>query len=106
MRLFTRLQKLSSDFDKNEWRLLSLESSYVRDRIVAAFPGVEDDAGGGRRRVMSDEAKAYPRSYRCLALVMLKRGLKPRRDLPHEDDSESIERIVNRNRAFLHGGEA
>lgn len=32
MRLFTRLQKLS---DPSEWRLLSLESSYVRDRLVS-----------------------------------------------------------------------
>lgn len=99
MRLFNRLQKLS---DSNEWRLLSLESSYVRDRLVAAFSGAE--AGG--QLVISDEAQAYPKSYRHLAMVMLNRGLKPRPDLPHEDYPESIRRIVDRNRAFLHIAEA
>ena len=99
MRLFTRLQKLS---DSDEWRLLSLESSYVRDRLVTAFPG----AHSGVQLVISDEAQAYPKSYRHLAFVMLNRGLKPRPDLPHEDDPESVRGIVERNRAFLHIAEA
>ena len=99
MRLFTRLQKLS---DSNEWRLLSLESSYVRDRLVTAFPS----ADAGVRLGMTDEAQGFPKSYRHLALVMLNRGLKPRRDLPHEDDPESVRRRVDRNRAFLHSAEA
>lgn len=99
MRLFTRLQKLS---DLNEWRLLSLESSYMRDRLVTAFPGAE--AGG--QLVISDEAQAYPKSYRHLAMVMMNRGLKPRPDLPHEDSPDSIRRIVDRNRAFLQIAEA
>ena len=99
MRLFTRLQKLS---DSNEWRLLSLESSYVRDRLVTASPGA--DAGG--KLGMSEEAQGYPKSYRHLALVMLNRGLKPRPNLPHEDYPESIKQILDRNRAFLHVAEA
>ena len=99
MRLFTRLQKLS---DSNEWRLLSLESSYVRDRLVSAFP----NADAGVQLAMADKARAYPKSYRHLALVMLNRGLKPRPDLPHEDDPDSLRRIVDRNRTFLHIAEA
>lgn len=99
MRLFTRLQKLS---DSNEWRLLNLESSYVRDRLVTVFPGAETSG----QLVISDEAQAYPKCYRHLAMIMLNRGLKPRPDLPHEDYPESIRRIVDRNRAFLHIAEA
>ena len=99
MRLFTRLQKLS---DTNEWRLLSLESSYVRDRLVTASPSADK----GVQLIMTNEAQVYPKSYRHLALVMLNRGLKPRPDLPHEDCPESIRRIVGRNRAFLHIAEA
>ena len=99
MRLFTRLQKLS---DSNEWRLLSLESSYVRDRLVTAFPNVD----AGVQLAKTQEAQLYPKSYRCLALVMLNRGLNPRPDLPHEDDPESVRRILDRNQAFLHIGEA
>ena len=68
MRLFTRLQKLS---DSNEWRLLSLESSYVRDRLITGFPTVH-----AVQLAKIDGAQAYRKSYRCLALVMLNRGLK------------------------------
>ena len=95
MRLFTRLEKLPGS---NEWRLLSLESSYVRDRLITAFPG----ADAGMQLGMINEAQAYPKSYRNLALVMLNRGLKPRPDLPHEDDPESIWQILDRIRAFIH----
>ncbi len=99
MRLFTRLQKLS---DPAEWRLLSVESSYVRDRLVTAFPSSDANLP----LVMTDEAQAYPKSYRHLALVMLTRGLKPRPNLPNEDSPESVKRILDRNRAFLDSAEA
>lgn len=99
MRLFTRLQKLSNP---SEWRLLSVESSYVRDRLVTAFPS--SDASSPL--VMINEVQAYPKSYRHLALVMLNRGLKPRPDLPHEGSPESVRRISDRNRAFLDSAEA
>ena len=94
MRLFTRLQKLP---ELGEWRLLSVESSYVRDRLVTAFPC----SGTSSPLVMTDEVLAYPKCYRNLAFVMLHRGLKPRPDLPNEDDPESVRRIQDRNRAFL-----
>ena len=99
MRLFTRLQKLP---EFNEWRLLSLESSYVRDRLVTTFPS----AGAGVPLSISDEVRAYPKGYRNLALVMLSRGLKVRADLPHEDCPESVRGISDRNHAFLHIAEA
>lgn len=99
MRLFSRLQKLS---DPSEWRLLSVESSYVRDRLVTAFPS--SDASSPL--VMTNEVQLYPKSYRHLALVMLNRGLKPRPNLPHEDSPESVRRISDRNRAFLNSAEA
>ncbi|RMZ92212.1 hypothetical protein DV736_g510, partial [Chaetothyriales sp. CBS 134916] len=96
MRLFTRLQKSA---DVGDWRLLSLESSYVRDRLVIAFPG----SGLGSPLAMTNEVQAYPKSYRNLAFVMLNRGLKPRLNLPHEDSPESVRRILEQNRAFLDG---
>lgn len=99
MRLFTRLQKLS---DPDEWRLLSVESSYVRDRLVTAFPSSDTSLP----LIMTNEVQAYPKSYRHLALVMLNRGLKPRPNLPHEDSPESVRRISDRNRAFLDNAEA
>ena len=108
MRLYTRLQKIS---DLGEWRLLSLESSYVRNRLVTAFPG--SDASNDNPScpessplVITNEVLAYPKSYRCLALVMLKRGLKPRPYLPHEESPESVRRITDRNCAFLENAEA
>lgn len=101
MRLFTRLEKLP---ELGEWRLLSLESSYVRDRLVTAFPCSDDAASSPL--VMTDEVLKYPKSYRNLALVMLQRGLKPRPDLPNEDDPESIRSVADRNRAFLNSAEA
>ena len=99
MRLFTRLQKISNP---SEWRLLSVESSYVRGRLVTAFPS--SDASSPL--VMTDEVQAYPNRYRHLALVMLNRGLKPQPDLPHEDSPESVRRISDQNRAFLDSAEA
>lgn len=97
MRLFSRLRKLP---DINEWRLLSLESSYVRDRLVPAFPAV----GGGAALPQIAEVQTHPKGYRSLALVMMQRGLRPRSDLPHEDLPESVKRIKDHNRAYLEGG--
>ncbi|KAF1969101.1 hypothetical protein BU23DRAFT_653745 [Bimuria novae-zelandiae CBS 107.79] len=96
MRLASRLEKIT---DNGPWRMLSLESTYVRDRLVTAFPGPTTNPP----LVMSSEMLEYPKGYRHLAMVMLTRGLKPRTDLPHEDDQEGIQRIFDRNRAFLEG---
>lgn len=93
MRLATRLEKS----DAGQWRMLSLESIYVRDRLISAFPG----SGAASPLVMTDELQAYPKSYRNLALVMLNRGIRPRPDLPNEDNPESVRRVLDRNRAFL-----
>ena len=98
MRLATRLEKPS---DSSQWRMLSLESIYVRDRLVSAFPG----SNAASPLIMTDDVLAYPKSYRHLALVMLHRGLKPRPDLPHEDDQESVRQVLDRNRAFLDGAD-
>lgn len=96
MRLLTRLEKF-----QDEWRMLSLESIYVRDRLVTAFPG-----SGPGTLTMSDEVRAYPKAYRHLALVMRYRGLSPRTDLPHEDDQHGVRQLLDRNRAFLDAAEA
>lgn len=96
MRLATRLEK---SLDSNQWHILSLEAIYVRDRLISAFPGF----GAASQLTMTQEVQAYPKSYRHLAFVMLNRGLKPRPDLPHEDDQESVRRVLDRNRAFLDG---
>ncbi|KFY34490.1 hypothetical protein V494_06725 [Pseudogymnoascus sp. VKM F-4513 (FW-928)] len=97
MRLLTRLEKLP---ESGQWRMLSLESIYVRDRIVTAFPGE-----GPGTLVMSEEVKAYPKGYRHLALVMRYRGLNPKVDLPHEDDQEGVKKLLDQNRAFLENAE-
>lgn len=96
MRLLTRLEKLSS----GQWRMLSLESIYVRDRLVPAIPG-----SGTSMLATSEEVQTFPKAYRCLALVMRFRGLKPRPDLPHEDDQKGVRLLLDRNRAFLEGAE-
>jgi len=97
MRLLTRLEKLS---ESGQWRMLSLESIYIRDRLVTAFPG-----SGPGMLTMSEEVQAYPKGYRHLALVMRCRGLKPQPDLPHEDDQPGVRQLLDRNRAFLEGAE-
>lgn len=70
--------------------------------VVTTFPSSDASLS----LVMTDEAQEYPKSYRHLALVMLTRGLKPRRNLPHEDSPESVRRISDQNRAFLDSAEA
>ncbi|KFY97325.1 hypothetical protein V500_02115 [Pseudogymnoascus sp. VKM F-4518 (FW-2643)] len=97
MRLLTRLEKLS---ESGQWHMLSLESIYIRDRIVTAFPG-----SGPSTLVMNEEVQAYPKAYRHLALVMQYRGLKPQPNLPHEDDQQGVRQLLDRNRAFLEGAE-
>ncbi|KAL9083799.1 MAG: hypothetical protein Q9165_008358 [Trypethelium subeluteriae] len=98
MRLATRLEKSP---DLGQWHMLSLEALYVRDRLVTSFPRPID----ALPLLMTDEIQAYPKSYRHLALVMLSRGLRPRPGLPHEDNQESIRRVLDRNRAYLDGVE-
>lgn len=109
MRLATRLEKLESlqsDSDASKWHILSLEAIYVRDRIITAFPGSPGAAlSSDLPLMMTEKVQNYPKSYRHLALVMLNRGLKPRTDLPHEDDQESIRRVLQRNRTYLDGTE-
>ena len=101
MRLFTRLQRLSDP--PHEWRIVRLESAYVRDRLVTAFPSFVDPA---LLPAMTDEMiEAYPKAYRYLALVMSLRGLKPRRDLPHEGAPASVKRLADQNRAFLNNND-
>ena len=54
----------------------------MRDRIVTAFPAPDNASP----LTISDDAIEYSKSYRYLAFIMLDGGLKPRLDLPHEDD--------------------
>ncbi|BCS17807.1 uncharacterized protein APUU_10635S [Aspergillus puulaauensis] len=93
MRLLHRLRKVSG---LDSWRIVRLEAIYVRDRLVCAFPGLD-----ASRLAMPGEILVYPRPYRCMAFVMLNRGLKPRVDLPNEEDQESVRRVLNANVAFL-----
>lgn len=99
MRLCSRLEKVAGDGHfPDRWCLLSLESVYVRDRLVTASPGLTGSL------VMTDEIRdSYPKGYRHLALVMKQRGLKPRLNLPHEDDQEGVRELLQRNETFLHG---
>lgn len=93
MRLLHRLRKLSG---LDSWRIVRLEAIYARDRLVCAFPGLDSS-----RLAMPEEINQYPRPYRCMAFVMLNRGLKPRVDLPNEEDQESVRRVLDANAAFL-----
>lgn len=96
MRLATRLERES---DAGQWRILSLEAIYVRDRLVSVFPGLFADSTLPK----IEEVQQYPKSYRNMALVMRSRGLNPRPGLPHEDDQQSVRQVLDRNRAFLIG---
>ncbi|KAL4899886.1 hypothetical protein BDW74DRAFT_105827 [Aspergillus multicolor] len=108
LRLVARLQKLS-DTDTNTaketakhagWRIVRLEAIYVRDRLVSCFPGT-----AATPLAMPDEVRAYPRPYRHMAFVMINRGLAPRVDLPHEEDQDSVRRVLEGNAAFLEGAD-
>ncbi|KAG5927467.1 hypothetical protein E4U42_002218 [Claviceps africana] len=94
MRLLNRLEKSET----GKWHILSLESIYVRDRLVTATPGARNTL----RPDLVREAEEFPGPYRRLALVMLHRGMKPRRDLPHEGDQRGVRRILEANQAFLY----
>ncbi|KAL4752253.1 hypothetical protein BDW72DRAFT_192198 [Aspergillus terricola var. indicus] len=96
MRLLSRLQRLS---DAGPWRIVRLEAIYVRDRLVCSFPGRDAAAP----LVLPERALAYPTPYRCMAFVMLHRGLEPRVDLPNEDDQDSVRRVLEGNAAYLSG---
>ncbi|KAG8528339.1 uncharacterized protein KY384_007257 [Bacidia gigantensis] len=91
----------------SEWRILSVESSYVRDRLVTAFPHTSTSAGPDATvpSALTADVQAYPKAYRSLALVMLTRGLKPRPDLPHEDEPDTVRRLADRNGEFLRNAE-
>ncbi|GFF26145.1 hypothetical protein IFM61606_09656 [Aspergillus udagawae] len=109
IRLATRLEKCPGEADigpgLDQWRMLSLEAIYVRDRLVRAFPDLGRGAPAPCSLADLLEVEGYPRSYRNMALVMLKRGLRPRPDLPNEDDQESVQRVLGRNQEFLDGTE-
>ncbi|KAL3481050.1 hypothetical protein BJX99DRAFT_254028 [Aspergillus californicus] len=108
MRLVTRLVRLCDDragatagAGSGLWRIVRLEAIYIRDRLVCSFPGM----AGGRELVLGEAVLAFPRAYRCMAFVMLRRGLSPRVDLPHEDDQEGVRRVLEGGRVFLEGGD-
>lgn len=96
MRLFSRLERLS---DLNEWRLLSLEASYVRDRLAPTFPTFDPSLV----LAMTNEIRSYPKGYRHLALITSIRGFKPRPGLAHEDWPASVRRLSDQNRKYLDG---
>lgn len=93
IRLVSRLGRLNT----GDWRIISLEAVYVRDRLVMAFPV----ASPSKPLILSEEVLAYPQSYRNLAFVMLHRGLKPRTGLPHEGDSDSVKGVLDSHKEWL-----
>lgn len=95
VRLASRLEKTFAG-----WRICTLEAMYVRDRLITAFAG----AAAQHQLSLPVEIMAYPKSYRHLAFVMLRRGLKPRNGLPHEGDSRSVRSVLEKNSDWL--GEA
>ncbi|KAG5983000.1 hypothetical protein E4U55_000999 [Claviceps digitariae] len=93
VRLLSRLEKSKL----GEWHILSLEAIYIRDRLVSTLPGARVTC----RPDLLKEAEGYPGAYRKLALVMLHRDLTPRRNLPHEQDQQGVQLLLEANQAFL-----
>ncbi|KAG6119937.1 hypothetical protein E4U13_007104 [Claviceps humidiphila] len=96
MRLLNRLEKS----EEGRWHILSMEAIYVRDRLMSTLPG----APVTLRPDLVKQSEEYPGGYRRLALVMLHRGLNPRKDLPHEEDQPKVRRLLEVNRNFRDGG--
>ncbi|GIJ86481.1 hypothetical protein Asppvi_005370 [Aspergillus pseudoviridinutans] len=83
IRLATRLEKCagsdtgpdaSAAARHGQWRMLSLEAIYVRDRLVSAFPDLGDAGPAPLTLADLQGVEAYPQSYWLLALVMLNGG--------------------------------
>lgn len=98
VRLASRLMR---EVESGDWKILSLEAIYVRDRIVETWPGGLRKEGKGGLVVAEEEFNKFPKSYRCLAFVMAQRGLSPRMGLPNEGDRGSVEGVLGRNREWL-----
>ncbi|KAG6012120.1 hypothetical protein E4U43_007931 [Claviceps pusilla] len=93
LRLLSRLEKS----EVGRWHILSLEAIYIRDRLLNTCPGAHLTL----RPELVREAEGFPGAYRRLALVMLHRGLEPRRDVPHEGDQKGVKLLLEAHHAFL-----
>lgn len=95
-RLMSRLEKLDDSSQGPPWRMLSLEPIYLRDSFVPATPQSTDAFP------TFQGLENYPKSYRHGVWLLASIGITSRHDLPNEDDRESVERIIGRNRDWLH----
>lgn len=89
-RLVSRLEKLGP-----VWKLLTLECIYIRDSILSVVPQAPDTIP------IFEGAEKFPKGYRYGAWLLQNIGLEVRKDLPEEDDRESVKEVFDRNRKWL-----
>lgn len=91
IRLISQLEKV-----QDEWKILSLEAIYIRDRLVPTAP-LPPDA------VPSFEGvDKFRKSYRYGTwLLTTTVGLTVSDSLPGEDDPESVTKVLDKNRAWI-----
>lgn len=88
--LVSRLEKVVGT-----WKMLTLEVIYLRDVVVPVPPAPDPDYS-----VIKD----WPRkSYKFATWHLMMRGLEVRKDLPGWDDEQSVNRVRDRNLAWLDG---
>ncbi|KAK4500578.1 hypothetical protein PRZ48_008767 [Zasmidium cellare] len=96
--LGSRLRALSR-FVKvdGEWKMLSLEAIYIRDRLISTSPIAPKE-----NIVLDEEKMAFPKEYRWTAWLMSIGGkVTPRNDLPRNGKIEEVRMMVERNERFL-----
>ncbi|KIV79375.1 hypothetical protein PV11_06938 [Exophiala sideris] len=91
VRLISQLEKVHG-----EWKLMTLECIYIRDRIIPAAHLPRDAV------VPSfDGVEKFRKSYRYATWLLGTIGLTVSDRLPAEDDHESVKEVLVRNRAWL-----
>lgn len=77
---------------QDKWKLLTLESVYIRDLITPVPPAPMLDFG---------DLSVFRKIYRFTAWMVQQRGLTIHNDLPGEDDPKSMAEVRDRNRAWI-----
>ena len=86
LRLLYRCEKVES-----EWKLLTLEPIYIRDRIDSVPPATA---------VTFPDLSKFRKSYRFTAWMVGQRGISISHDLPGEDVPESVAEIYERHQKW------
>lgn len=94
VRLISRLEDVHAS-QGPEWKLLTLECIYIRDRIVPIQPQPPDTIPS------FEEAKKFKKACRYSARLLSTIGIESRKDLPNEEDRESVAEVFTRNHAWI-----